>query len=43
MSGMLLGLLQNGSEISGSVKCWEILEELQNWRLFKKASAPWSC
>jgi hypothetical protein len=27
-------------EPSGSIKCWEVLEYLQNWRLLKKGSAP---
>jgi hypothetical protein len=26
---------------SVSIKCWEILEWLHNWRLVKKGSAPW--
>jgi hypothetical protein len=26
----------------GSIKCWEILECLQNCRLLKKGSGPWS-
>jgi hypothetical protein len=30
------------SEHSGSIKCWEILESLRNWRLLKKYSAPCS-
>jgi hypothetical protein len=25
---------------SGSIKCWEVLEWLLNWRLLKKSSAP---
>jgi hypothetical protein len=25
-----------------SIKCWEILEYLSDWRLLKKGSAPWS-
>jgi hypothetical protein len=25
---------------SGSVKCWEVLEWLHNWRLLKNGSAP---
>jgi hypothetical protein len=25
---------------SGSIKCWEVLEQLHNWRLLKKGSAP---
>jgi hypothetical protein len=31
------GSCGHGNELSGSVKCWEILEEL-----LKKGSAPWS-
>jgi hypothetical protein len=31
-----------GNESSGSIKCWEILEQLSDWRLLKKDSAPWS-
>jgi hypothetical protein len=31
---------EHGNEPSGSIKCWEILEWLHNWRLFKKGSAP---
>jgi hypothetical protein len=27
-------------ESSGSIKCWEVLEWLHNWRLLKKVSAP---
>jgi hypothetical protein len=27
-------------ELSGSIKCWEVLEWLHNWRLLKKGSAP---
>jgi hypothetical protein len=26
----------------GSLKCWEVLENLHIWRLLKKGSAPWS-
>jgi hypothetical protein len=29
-------------KLRGSIKCWEIIEGLHNWRLFKKGSAPWS-
>jgi hypothetical protein len=32
--------LVNTAESSGSIKCWEVLECLHNWRLFKKGSAP---
>jgi hypothetical protein len=28
--------------ISGSIKCWEIVEWLRNCRFLKKGSAPWS-
>jgi hypothetical protein len=31
-----------GNEPSGSIKCWEILEKLHNWRLLKKSSAALS-
>jgi hypothetical protein len=24
------------------INSWEVLEELSNWRLLKKGSAPWS-
>jgi hypothetical protein len=30
----------NTNEPSGSIKCWEFLEWLQNWQLLKKGSAP---
>jgi hypothetical protein len=36
------GSFENGNEPSGSIKCWEIVEWLRNWRLLKKGSAPWS-
>jgi hypothetical protein len=26
---------------SGTIKCLEVLEWLQNWRLHKKGSVPW--
>jgi hypothetical protein len=29
------GSCENGTEPSGSVKCWEFLEWLHNWRLLK--------
>jgi hypothetical protein len=35
------GSCGHGNEPSGSVKCWKILEELSNWWLLKKDSAPW--
>jgi hypothetical protein len=34
------GSCEHGDEPSGSLKCWEILEQLHNWRLLKKGSAP---
>jgi hypothetical protein len=34
------GSCEHGNEPSGSIKCWEILEWLHNWRLLKKGSAP---
>jgi hypothetical protein len=30
----------HGIEPSGSIKWWEVLEGLPNWRLLKKGSAP---
>jgi hypothetical protein len=35
-------LVNTVMKLRGSVKCWEILEQLRNWRLLKKGSAPWS-
>jgi hypothetical protein len=34
------GSCEHGDEPSGSIKCWEVLEQLYNWRLLKKGSAP---
>jgi hypothetical protein len=34
------GSCEDGNEPSGSLKCWEVLEELHNWWLIKKGSAP---
>jgi hypothetical protein len=31
---------EHGDEPSGSLKCWEVPEWLQNWQLLKKGSAP---
>jgi hypothetical protein len=31
---------EHGNELSGSIKCWEILEWLSDWWLLKKGSAP---
>jgi predicted deacylase len=35
------GSCEHGNELSGSIKCWEILEWLSDWQLLKKDSAPW--
>jgi hypothetical protein len=35
------GSCEHGNEPSGSIKCWEVLEWLHNWRILKKGSAPW--
>jgi hypothetical protein len=35
------GSCEHGNEPLDSIKCWEVLEQLHNWRLFKKDSAPW--
>jgi hypothetical protein len=34
------GSFEHGIETSGFIKCWEVLEGLNNWRLLKKGSAP---
>jgi hypothetical protein len=31
---------EHGDEPPGSIKCWEVLEQLYNWQLLKKGSAP---
>jgi hypothetical protein len=33
------GSYEHGNEPSGSLKCWEVLEQLRNWQLVKKGSA----
>jgi hypothetical protein len=40
--GPVEGSCEHGNEHSCSIKCWEIVEWLRNWRLLKKDSAPWS-
>jgi hypothetical protein len=30
-----------GSELLGSIKCWEVLEGLSDWQLIKKGSDSW--
>jgi hypothetical protein len=37
-----MGSCEHGNEPSGSIKCWEVLEWLSDWRLLKKDSAPWN-
>jgi hypothetical protein len=37
--GPMEGSCEHGDEPSGSIKCWEVLEWLHNWRLLKKGSA----
>jgi hypothetical protein len=34
------GSCEHGDEPSGSIKRWKVPEQLHNWRLFKKGSAP---
>jgi hypothetical protein len=36
------GSYELGNEPSGSIKFWEILEWLSDWRLLKKGSTPCS-
>jgi hypothetical protein len=33
---------EHGNEHTGSIKCWEILEQLSDWWFLKKDSDPWS-
>jgi hypothetical protein len=34
------GFCEHGNEPSDSIKFWEVLEYLHNWRLLKRGSAP---
>jgi hypothetical protein len=34
------GSCEHGNEPPGSIKCWEVLEELHNCKFFKKGKAP---
>jgi hypothetical protein len=36
----VVGSFEHDNEPSGSIKCWEVLEWLYNWRVLKKGSAP---
>jgi hypothetical protein len=38
----MAGSCENGNKSSGSIKYWEVLEELSDFGLFKKDQAPWS-
>jgi hypothetical protein len=38
--GQVEGFPEHAIEPSGSIKCWEMLELLHNWRLLKMSSAP---
>jgi hypothetical protein len=33
---------EHTAEPSGSIQCWEILEQLSNWQLLEKDRVPWS-
>jgi hypothetical protein len=33
--GLMEGSCEDSTEHSGSIKCWEILEQLHNWQLLK--------
>jgi hypothetical protein len=37
-TGMNAGSYEHGNEPSGSMKCWEILEQLDDWKLLEKDS-----
>jgi hypothetical protein len=34
------GPCEHGNEPPGSIKCWQVLDGLHNWRHLKKGSAP---
>jgi hypothetical protein len=36
------GSYEHGNEPLDSIKCWEVLEWLREWRLLRKGLAPWS-
>jgi hypothetical protein len=38
--GASRGFCEHGNEPSGSVNCWEVLEELHYWRFLMKGSDP---
>jgi hypothetical protein len=35
-----IGASEHGNELLGSIKCWEVSEQVHEWRLFKKGSVP---
>jgi hypothetical protein len=34
------GSCEHGNELSGFIKCWEVLELLHKWQLLQKDLAP---
>jgi hypothetical protein len=38
--GQWRALVNTAMKLSGTVKCWEVLEWLHNWQLLRKVSAP---
>jgi hypothetical protein len=38
--GQWRALVNTVKKLSGSLKCWEVLEWLHNWQVLKKGSAP---
>jgi hypothetical protein len=40
--GTVEGYCEHDTELSPSIKCWEIPEQLSDWLLLKKGSATWS-
>jgi hypothetical protein len=37
-----IGIGAHGNEPSGSIKCWEVLEQLNNWQPLKNGLTPFS-
>jgi hypothetical protein len=38
----LRALVNTLKNFAGFIKCWEIIEQLSDWRLLKKGLAEWS-
>jgi hypothetical protein len=38
----MAGSCEHGNEPIGFIKSWEVIEEMCNWWLLMKVSAPWS-